>query len=293
MKNLKQLRLRIKVIADIKKTTKAMQLIAASKLQHLKIALEPSDMSSLSSYDALETCLTLYKYFEIQPKTYIENLLLDSYNNIPEKKLILLIATDQGLCGTYNNNLFKFINSKLRLPNDNLKDNFELFTYGKKAEEFALRSFNNIAQEHFLSDSKNLCINTKELSEKLLNKFISGNFTEIIVYSNCFKNMLIQECKEESLIKKLHNLYNFSRVNFIYEGTNLLDKAFKNYITSTLYHNLLFAKAGEESARVISMDSASKNADKMIDQLTLNMNRARQSIVTRELIEITTSAEVL
>ena len=59
------------------------------------------------------------------------------------------------------------------------------------------------------------------------------------------------------------------------------------------YHNLLFAKAGEESARVISMDSASKNANKMIDQLTLTMNRARQSIVTKELIEITTSAEAL
>ena len=172
MKNLKQLRLRIKVIADIKKTTKAMQLIAASKLQHLKIALEPSDLSFLSSFDTLETCLTLYKYFEIQPKTYIENLLLDSHNNIPEKKLILFIATDQGLCGTYNNNLFKFINSKLRLPNNNVKDNVELFTYGKKATEFALRNFNNIPQEHFVTKSKDLRTNTCELSEQILNKFI-------------------------------------------------------------------------------------------------------------------------
>ncbi|MCF8462517.1 MAG: F0F1 ATP synthase subunit gamma [Rickettsiaceae bacterium] len=294
MKNLKQLRSRIKVIADIKKTTKAMQLIAASKLQHLKQALEASNMSMLSSFDAIEICLTLYKYLDITPETYIENLLLNPQYNVSDKKLILLIASDQGLCGTYNHNLFKFTNNKFKAISDNPNsETIELFTYGKKAAEFSLRNFKNLPQEHFIATEKNLTKNAQELTTKIFDKFISGNFTEIVIYSNHFKNMLVQECTEQLLIKKLHKLYNLSRVTFIHEGKNLLDKAFKYYIGTTIYHNLLFAKAGEESARVISMDSASKNANKMIDQLTLTMNRARQSIVTKELIEITTSAEAL
>jgi ATP synthase F1 gamma subunit len=73
----------------------------------------------------------------------------------------------------------------------------------------------------------------------------------------------------------------------------LLEASFKTYLHSLLYYNIISAKLGEESSRVISMDNASKNANKMIDSLTLIMNRARQAMVTKELIEITTSAELL
>lgn len=292
MKNLKQIKSRISTISGIKKTTKAMQLIAATKLGSLKNVINYAQSFYNNAKQTFQITLNQYKYFDIEPKNYLEKLLLDckSFVHNNKKHIVFVISANQGLCGSFNQQLFKFTNENVRLFQEK-NDELEFVTYGKKAHEFYSKRFAN--NSDYTSDSKNIVQIASNIASNLIDKILANECNEITICANHFKNMISQECKKNNVFGDLVDYYDVNNQLFALETEGLLEATFKTYLHSLIYYNIISSKLGEESSRVMSMDNASKNANKMIDSLTLIMNRARQAMVTKELIEITTSAELL
>lgn len=293
MKNLKQIKSRINTISGIKKTTKAMQLISATKLSGLKKLMSQAELFYNNAKKALKIILKQYKLLEIDSDNILEKILLgETKLSQKAQSNILIISSNQGLCGSFNQQLFKFINEDIKLLS-HLQEMPDVITFGKKACEFYSRNIQNI--QNYPSDNKNFSQAANSITAEIVNKIINNKSKEITIYSNRFKNMITNDSVKISVLEELRKkTIQEEPINqFSIESENLLEKSFSMYLYSLIYYSMISSKLAEESSRVVSMDSASKNANKAIESLTLIMNRARQAMVTKELIEITTSAELL
>jgi F-type H+-transporting ATPase subunit gamma len=269
-----------------------MQLISATKLHNLKRLINESLGFKEAAYNTLTKCLKIYKYKDLAPKGSIEQFLLNYPQNTHNKKtLAIVIASDQGLCGGFNNQILK--NSSMDIKNSAAEGRqVDIIAIGRKAYEFFTnQAYVNDVQQHAIN-IKQLELESWALANKIEEKIITGGYGEVIIYANHFKNMILQTYEKTMLLQHIM-APNQIAPDTTLDVNGLLESSFKIYIGGLLHYNILLSKAGEESARVISMDNASRNAKSLIDNLTLTMNRARQAIVTTELIEITTSAEVL
>lgn len=282
---LKEVRLRI---ASIKKTlqiTKAMKMASVNKLkktQNILYNFEPYAQTA----KRILTNLTL-EY----PQALDQYLNIYKLNKKPQLNsvLIVVISSDKGLCGGYNNNLFKKIYSKINsAPNSTAK----ILNIGKKAGEFFQRqniSVINDFQELYHSPQDKLIA---QLAKYLLQAYIDGEYVKIFLAYTHFINSIIQvpviqEILPLNLTDSIEQK-DFKKVAINYEDTveycasNLL----RIYLNASFYHAILDAQVAEHSARINAMEQANENANKISEHLKISYNRARQSLITKEVIEI-------
>jgi F-type H+-transporting ATPase subunit gamma len=289
MANTQDIRRRIKSIRNIGQLTKAMQMVAASKMrkaQQHALAGRP--------YAALMNRVLVSLQKRTDPR-------LHPLLNIREvkKELVLIISTDKGLAGALNTNLFREAANF-----DSAKTVFVVT--GKKARQFIARTKRELLADFELKDSPSF-VETKAISKFCTEKFLNRDADKVSVLYTHFINTVNQRPVIQTLLPiSAFDLPKGEKVEgttedvdpmlgYIFEPNALavLDAMLPYYIQYQVYQMILDARASEHSARMVAMKNATDNAKEFIKDLTLEYNKMRQASITTELLEIATAQMAL
>jgi len=295
MANLKTLKTRIKSVKSTQKMTKAMKMVAASRLKKARTSVEASRpfaekiremTSSLASNIAVRGGLN-----EKFP------LLTGKGNN--EKHLIVVMSSDRGLCGGLNSATVKFTKNKI---NELIAQGREvkIMCVGRKAFEQLKSIYKNKIIKNVNGVFKGV-INydiAEKLSAEIIEMFNENQFDVCEVIYSKFKSAISQEQICNQIIPAPININSSmanleSPINYEPCEETVLKELLPKNITIQIYNQLLENSASEQGARMSAMESASNNAGKMIKNLTLIYNRTRQANITRELIDIVSGANAV
>ncbi len=285
MPSIRDLKARIGSVKSTKQITKAMKLVASSKVQKAKSMVESNRKYFKNLKEAIIEVLS-----DDDPvmSNYFKKVAKD------DRRLYIIVSSDKGLCGGYNINNFKELMSHL----DSSKDNRFIIS-GKKAREFlkrkgyaALHELRGISEDPLYQDAATI---GKIANEMLLKDeideiyIIYSKFISILTQeATCYKVFPLDIHVSEEEKKKSRALTLFEP-----DKKEVLDYIIPKYINSIIYGALLEGAAGQESARMTAMDNASNNADEIVDDLTLIYNRERQAGITKEISEIVGGANAL
>ncbi|MEJ2515470.1 MAG: F0F1 ATP synthase subunit gamma [Gammaproteobacteria bacterium] len=280
MANAKEIRTQIKSIRNTAKITKAMEMVAASKMRKAQDRMEasrPYAEQIRTVIGHLRKAHPEYRHPFMEERTEVKRV---GY---------LVISTDRGLCGGLNVNLFRSLLRDVREWQQKGVE-VELSLVGRKAAQFFRRlNVNVVATVQDLGDVPHMrdligAVNV------MLNGYRDGHFDRLILAHNVFVNTMSQrptlttllpaETPDEDELQ--------SHWDYIYEpsSTELLDGVLSRYIESQVYRSAVENVACEMAARMVAMKSATDNAGKLIDNLQLAYNKARQAAITQELAEI-------
>lgn len=309
MAGLKELRTRIEAIRSTQKITSAMKMVAASRLRRVQILV---DKNQGYSENLRHSALRVKTEIEAEEKAknirFIRPILLQEKAN-PQKYTLCVLSSDRGLCGAYNSNAAKRATQRIKELQQANKT-IKVVCLGKKAYDILRRTFrnSNVEIERFVMDSHNVSYPkaAAKLADRILTGFKEGKFDVCeFVYarfvSAISRNFVCEQvCPLDLNTEKLSNeaLENINRAGdalyeYIPDELTLLTNILPILFNDNVFKIMVNAAASEHGARMSSMDSATRNAKKMISELTLKYNSLRQSAITTELIEIIAGAEAI
>ena len=284
MASMREIKRRKSSIASTQQITKAMKLVSTVKLQRAKSKAEATKPYFDCMYDTVATMLS--------KSGNVDHPYLKS--GASSKKAVITITSNRGLAGGYNNNIVKLITGDEAFD----KENTEIYALGKKGRDsLALKGY-TVASD--LSEVMNgpIYADAKELSEALLERFEKGEIGEIYLAYTVFKNTvthvptMLKLLPVEIEAKDVTETDNIP-MNYEPDEEEALGMIIPKYITSLIYGAMMEAVASENGARMQAMDSATSNAEEMIQKLELDYNRARQGSITQELTEIIAGAQAI
>ena len=278
MASTKELRTRIKSITNTAKVTGAMQMIAASKLRKAQDAAENYNVYS-TNYENIKNSILNSADFDLLAE-YSD--LFKSYENYDENVLYLVISSNRGLSGPLFGNLVKTLEE-----NTNQVNNKSFVSLGKKIDQYInSRNLNLLntfeMKDEFVSEDVEL------ISNYIVDEFIKNQYTSVkLIYSH-FNSVANQKPEIIDLLpfKQSENNQNVS--NHIFEPNQLeliFDFAPK-YVFIMIHRAILDSLASEHAARMVAMQNATDNANELVDDLTLDLNKARQETITSELLDL-------
>ncbi len=296
MANTRELRRRIKSVKNTAQITKAMQMVAATKMRKAQNQAINGRPYNFNLSLALKRLL---------PLVNIESHSLLSGNGSATRGVVLL-STDKSLCGALNTNLFRMLTSSGLISGNSV-----FYTVGKKGRNFVARSGKNL-----LADFPNLDTVTfreaVQLAKLAMDSFKEGEVGEVYLIFPHFISTLRQEPTKVKLLpvdlesvianeaqkhlpgvpQAQHHLEGGGSKEFLFEPDpdRLLDYILVHHIQMKIYQSLLETKASEHSARMMAMQNATDNALELVSDLKLTYNQTRQDAITKELLEITTAA---
>ena len=271
----KEIKNRIRSMESTKQITKAMEMVAASKLRRAQAQVVSSR-----------------PYFEILFSTIHE--IVDSNRDFSspylckrevKKTAYIVIAGDRGLAGGYNNNVFKMVMSEIK------DKDVQVLPIGKKAVDY-FRSHNVPVLTTNYATAEDVSIgDCFSVAKNLCKRYLAGEFDEIHVAYTNFVSVLSQTPSTLRLLPLLRQetgKEGTMQSDMLYEpdATEVFEAIIPEYLGGVLYGALCESRASEQAARRTAMDSASQNADEMIADLSLQFNRARQAAITQEITEI-------
>lgn len=292
MSNQKLIKNRIRSVKNTKKITKAMELVAASKMKRAVSATLSSRLYATYSWDLLTSISG--KLDEITHPFF--------KGTNGEKSLIVLITSNRGLCGSYNSQAIK----KAFLILKNGEPNCEIISIGKKGDNAMRRIGQNIIASFIDIPDNTKLSDVRPLSELITRKYKTGEYKNIRVVYTDFVSALTQKAnirrllpisKEQvkeiidSLGKNEENLKENiveDSSQYLFEGdiNKLIESLAEKLVRMQIYQMILESSASEQSSRMVAMKNASEAAGEMIDDLTLVFNKARQAGITQEISEI-------
>ncbi|KAJ8373474.1 hypothetical protein SKAU_G00040540 [Synaphobranchus kaupii] len=273
MATLKDITIRVKSIKNIQKITQSMKMVAAAKYARAERALKPARVYGTGA-------LALYEKAEIK---------------VPEDKnkhVVIGVSSDRGLCGAIHNNVAKAVKAEVgRLSG--IGKEVLLVNVGDKLRGLLYRTHGN----HILLNCKEVGRKTPTFSDAatIATELLDSGyqFDQGSIFFNRFKSVMSYATEAKPLFSM--DTMASSETMGIYDGIDA--DVLRNYqefaLVNVIYFALKESCTSEQSARMTAMDSASKNASEMIDKLTLKLNRTRQAVITRELIEIISAAAAL
>ena len=271
MPSMKAIKSRIKSVENTRQITKAMELVATSKMRHAKERIE----KSRPFFDTL--CAAL---FEISSTNNDFSSPFTRKSKEGEKACHIIIAGDRGLAGGYNNNLFKSVK---------YAEGDVIFPIGKKVvEKFASKKVTLFTTDYTIAEDVSIS-DCNTIGEELAKAFLKGEFTSLDIYYTGFVNVLTQTPSSKSILPILHDGDSPKKKSLIiYEPSpsEVFEKIVPHYISGIIYGALCESLASELSARRTAMEAATDNAGEIIEELSLKYNRARQASITQELTEI-------
>ena len=293
MPSLKDLRTRIASVKATRKITKAMQMVAAAKLRRAQEAATAARPYA-ERMDILLGNLGRRASPSSAPKLLVGTGRDDSH-------LLIVMTAERGLCGGFNSNIAKLARAdavRLRADGKTVK----IVTVGRKGADNLRRDLGNrIIDRVDLRGHKQVTFAVAGgIANKVLALFEAGEFDVATLYFSEFKSVITQKPTALQLIPArlppeddgaaagAHAVYEFEP-----DENEILAELLPRNLATQVYRGLLENAASEQGARMSAMDSATRNAGDMIDRLTLNYNRTRQAMITKELIEIISGAEAL
>lgn len=292
MANLRDIRNRITSVNNTQQITKAMKMVAAAKLRKAQ-----DRMVQTRPY-----ANTLSKVIgRLIQGERMNHPLLRTVDE-PKKSLLIVVGSDRGLCGGFNNNLFKEIESFVgKTFSANHSEELELVTIGKKATAyFSKRGYKVTKSFPGFFDNLNY-EDTANVINDAMNSFTSGVVDSVYLAYNEFKSVIAQTRKVDSLLPlNAEDLISNDQVNsvqsdYIYEPdqASIVSDLLPKHIRMQLWKAVLESNASEQGARMTAMDSATENAKDLERSLRLKYNQARQSAITTEISEIVSGAQAL
>ncbi len=305
MANTRELRRRIKSVKNTSQITKAMQMVAATKMrraQNQALAGRPYSETLDQSLARMVAKVNPEKHPLLQ-------------ENDAEKIGVLVLSTDKALCGALNTNTFRLVQSFTFERSSRHSERFErgisFYSVGKKGTTFLARTGKNLEAD-FENPEVVTFRQARQIAKLLTEAYLNSELKEVyVVYPN-----FVTTLKQEPTIEKLlpfnavilsteKDIYSSSstqndkskhresslKTDILFEPSidDLLDFILTHQIETKIYQALLETKASEHSARMMAMQNATDNALELVDDLTLSYNQTRQAAITNELLEITTA----
>ncbi len=271
------LKKRIKSIENTRKLTKAMALVATSKLKKVRVMLNKNN----SYFDSYKEVMN-----EIIPALPKDNKYI-KINNSTNEKLIIVITSDIGMCGSYN---YSVVNKVKDMISEN-KDNYKLLIVGEKGKSlFKRNNLNTINYQVKIGDLPNN-EEAKKIFEYGLDMFKQGLVNEVILVYTWFKNPIMKSPVHRVVLPLQFEAEDNKRISedeFDIEGDKeeLMETLIPSYCNAMVFNGMVNAKAAEQSYRMETMNSATHNASELISSLKLKYNRIRQGAITQEISEI-------
>lgn len=272
---------RIKSVRSTKKITRAMELIASSR-----IVKAQNRMKSSESYFGLlsEIVQDLINNGAV-PKVDSEE--------VKDKVLLIVLTSDRGLAGAYNTNVLKIADNR-RIEIEKSGRDVEIVTVGKKATSyFTYRKIEVTAEYEGITDSPEF-ENALEVMTPITEKYYSGEVSSIeIAYTN-YKSALTQDAVVRQVLPlDPKEIENKSSVTFEPSGEEVLNSILPKYANASFFNALLNGSTSEHAARMRAMKAATDNAEELIKVLAMKSNQARQAEITTEISEIVGGSEAL
>lgn len=284
MASMRDIKRRKESIQSTEQITKAMKLVATVKLQKSRVKADSSKPYFNLMYETISSML--------QKSGNIHHKYLQQGD--AQKKAVVAITSNRGLAGGYNNNIIKLVKSEL--PEAHTK----VYAIGRKGRDGLQRKGFEIKADYSEVINEPMYRDAADITLELLDAFAQGEIGEIYLAYTSFKNTVVHIPK---LIKLLPVEIDTSEVdpgakagalmNYEPVDEEVLDSIVPKYMSSLIYGALLEAVASENGARMTAMDSATSNAEEMIEALGLQYNRARQGAITQELTEIIAGANAI
>ena len=284
--SLNEVKKRISSTKATAQITKAMYMVSSSKIKRAE-----------KTYKG-------YKDYMERIKDVIGNVMAstDEKFDLPlltpreiKKTAYLIITSDKGLAGPYNTSIFKELD---QIINDNHKssDEYVCMSIGKKGYGFITRrGYPLLSDSHIAVRDDVMFLDIEGITSEIIDLYVSGVIDKVVVIYNHFINNLTQEIKCDTLLP-ITSLGEVKEKNdFVYEGgiKETLNMVLPMYVKDIVYGIILDAKCSEHSARMNAMRNATDNANEIIDKLQLLYNRARQNVITNELIDIIGGANAI
>ena len=291
MPSTRDIRRRIKSVKNTAQITKAMQMVASSKMRKAQLA-------ALAGRPYAKLMNNVLANVSADAKDFTHPLM---EKRDGKKHCVVLVSSDKGLCGALNSNL-----TREALKFD--KDTTVFVCAGKKGAQFVARNKRNLAAEFTYKDAP-LFAEARAISKFVQDLFLKGEVDSVEVLYTNFISTLVQKPQTQALlpIGELKGVQagvsgaetsvalEKSGVEFQFEpgADAVLGALLPHYLNFQIYQILLEAKASEQSSRMVAMKNATDNAKQLIKDLTLEYNKLRQANITKELLEITTAQMAL
>lgn len=286
MANLKEVKNRISSVTSTQQITKAMKMVSAAKLRRAQdrmMQMRPyaEKLTSIVNNVSSNSGDMASEYGEERQLTNV---------------LLVVVSSDRGLCGGFNNNVFK--RTVALMVEKYAGQEVTIMPLGKRSlEYFKKRNYTII--EEYARVFENLSFEVaREAAESAMDSFLNKEFDQVEIVYNEFKNVATQIIRNEQLLPITENEdadTSASAVDYIYEPNQevIFSEIIPKSLKVQLYKTLLESNASEHGARMTAMDKATENADDMLKELRLTYNRTRQAAITKEILEIVGGAEAL
>ena len=287
MASMKEIKRRRGSIQSTRQITKAMQLVSTVKLQKTRTRAEEAKPYFSLMYDTMFSILS--------KSNNMSHRFVKTSNAGEGKKAIIVISSNRGLAGGYNNNIAKLVETSFS------KEEALIYAIGKKAKDTLERRGYEVLGEYNEVILDPMYQDAVDITKKLLSDYEEGKISEIYVVYTHFKNTVVHiptlkkllpisldEAEKEEGKEKSTLLMNYAP-----NEEEVLEAIVPKYISAIIYGSLQQAIASENGARMNAMENATNNADELIDKLLLRYNRARQGAITQELTEIVAGANAI
>jgi F-type H+-transporting ATPase subunit gamma len=291
MATLRDIQKRIKAVQNTQKITKAMKMVAASKLRKVQTRMLDLRPYADKMHDVLNSLARgadreSHPLLAFRPRKTVE---------------VVVFTSDRGLCGAFNTNILKAAQKTI---DQHKSDGFEvsISTVGKKSKDYFTRrgvelrkSWDGISGSVRFSDAEEIANDIKET-------FMSEAVDEVVIVYNAFKSMVAQTVTESTLLPLSpeesggeEDAAEPDTADFIYEPSMeaIFDSLIPRNVDTQVYRALLESSASEEAARMSAMENATQSCNEMVGSLTLQFNKARQASITGELMDIVGGVEAL
>ncbi|WP_341226217.1 ATP synthase F1 subunit gamma [uncultured Arcticibacterium sp.] len=290
MASLKEVRNRITSVNSTMQITKAMKMVAAAKLRRAQDAITQMRPYANKLNQLIATVSANSETGSQSPFTAVRPV---------EKVLIISVTSDRGLCGAFNSNIIKATNALIneKYSRQLAAGNVSVKALGKKAFDGLKRLGYSVNGNHTDIFTKLSFAEAREAAEEAMDAFEAGEYDEVILVFNEFKNVATQIIRTEQMLPLVNKVDESaaSNTDYIFEPSeeeiilDLMPKAIKMH----LYKAVLESNASEHGARMTSMDKATENGGDLLKDLKVVYNRTRQAAITKEILEIVGGAEAL
>lgn len=289
---------RIASVQNIEKITRAMQMVAAARLRRAEQRIE-----------ALRPYAGAIRRMTRQAAEAAENVpslpILNEHESV-DRVAILLVTGDRGLAGAFNSQI---IRAGLRAAAEHEAQGRDVVFYASGRRGVSTLQFRNRAPEGGYTGftDRPAYANAREIAEDLMTAYVDGNVDQVEVFYNGYVSALTQEVRRETLLplqqatileaesdeEEAEGTGHHALVEYEPDPEEILRRLIPDYVEISIFRALLESTASEHGARMTAMRNASENAGELIEDLTLEMNRARQADITQEIMEVVAGAESL
>ena len=283
--NMKDIKRRIKSVESTMQITKAMQLVASSKLRKAKERADKARPFYNTLYDTICEIVSESSDFA---SSYIKKRKL-------KNALLVVIAGDRGLAGGFNTNILKLsLNHAEELAEKGMT--VSICAIGKKAADFYAKKEYKLVQKHVGISETLKIYDAMNIADTLVDGFLGGTYDKVELFYNGFLNALSQETKIVEMLPLSIDTFKKKEkatqlITYDPSPEAVFNSLMPKYVSGILYGAIVDSFAAEQAARRNAMESASDNAKEMIDSLSLMYNRARQAAITQEITEIVSGVQ--